>query len=55
LIVRELEEDLGIPQTIVSEILMAYLGKKGVAAKCVPGLLTQEHNGILYWSYTGHA
>jgi late competence protein required for DNA uptake (superfamily II DNA/RNA helicase) len=42
LAVRELEEDLGIPQTIISEILMEYLGKKRVAAKFVPWLLSQE-------------
>jgi len=42
LTVRELEEALGIPRTIVSEILTEDLGKKRVAAKFVPGLLSQE-------------
>jgi len=40
--VRELEEDLGIPWTIVSEILMEDVGKKYVAAKFVPRLLSKE-------------
>jgi len=39
LTMQELEEDLGIPQTIVSEILMEYLGKKRVVAKFVLQLL----------------
>ena len=39
---RELEEDRGIPQTIVSEILTEDLGKKCVAAKLVPRLLLKE-------------
>ena len=39
---QELEEDLGIPQTIVSEILTEDLGKKCLAAKFVPWLLSQE-------------
>jgi len=34
LIVRELKEDLGIPRTIVSQILTEDRGKKCVAAKC---------------------
>jgi hypothetical protein len=42
LTVRELEEDLGIPRTIVSEILMEELGMKRVVAKFVPRLLSQE-------------
>jgi hypothetical protein len=41
--VQELEEDLGIPQTIVSEILMEYLGKKHVVTKFVLQLLSQAH------------
>jgi len=40
--VRELEEALGIPRTIASEILTQDLGKKRVAAKFVPRLLSQE-------------
>jgi hypothetical protein len=40
--VQELEEALGIPRTIVSEILMEDLGKKYVAAKFVPQLLSKE-------------
>ena len=40
--VRELEEDLGIPRTIVSRILTEDLGKKRVAAKFVPRLLSRE-------------
>jgi hypothetical protein len=39
--VRELE-DLGIPWTIVSEILTEDLGKKCVAAKFVPWFLSKE-------------
>ena len=39
---RELEEDLGIPQTAVSEILMEYLDKKREVAKFVLWLLSQE-------------
>jgi hypothetical protein len=41
LTVQELEEDLGTPQTIVSEILIEYLGKKHVVAKFVLQLLSQ--------------
>jgi hypothetical protein len=40
--VQELEEDLGIPKTIISEILTEDLGMKHVAAKFVPQLLSQE-------------
>jgi hypothetical protein len=39
--VRELE-DLGIPRTIVPQILPDDLGKKRVAAKFVPRLLSRE-------------
>ena len=39
---RDLEEDLGIPRTVVSEILTKDLGKKSVAAKLVPRLLSLE-------------
>jgi hypothetical protein len=42
LTVRELEEDLGITQTIVSEILTKDLGKKCLAVKFVPWLPSQE-------------
>ena len=42
LTLRELEEALGIPWTIVSEILMEDLRKKCVAADFVPRLLSQE-------------
>jgi len=42
LTVRELEEDLGIPKTSVSEILTEDLGMKRVAAKFIPRLLSQE-------------
>jgi hypothetical protein len=42
LAVRELEEDLGIPQTIVSQILIEDLDKKCVAAKFVLRLLYRE-------------
>ena len=38
--VRELEEDLGIARTIVSQILTEDLGKKRVVAKSVPQLLS---------------
>jgi len=40
--VREMEEALGIPWAMVSVILMEDLGKKRVAAKFVPRLLSQE-------------
>ena len=42
LTVQELEEDMGIPQTIVSEILMEDLGKKCLVAKFVSWLLSQD-------------
>ncbi|XP_053429152.1 protein GVQW3-like [Nycticebus coucang] len=42
LTVRELEADLGIPKTTVSEILTQDLGMKRVMAKCVPRLLLPE-------------
>jgi hypothetical protein len=45
--VRELEEDLGIPQTIVSQILTEDLGKKRVAEKFVPRLLSREQKEFL--------
>lgn len=40
--VRELEEELKIPQTCVLEISTENLEIKGVAAKFVPRLLSQE-------------
>jgi hypothetical protein len=40
--VGDLEENLGIPHTVVSEILMEDLGMKHVAAKFVLRLLSQE-------------
>ena len=42
LTVRELEEDLGNPQPIVSQILTEALGKKRVAAKLFPQLQSRE-------------
>ena len=39
---RELEADLGIPKTTVSEILMQDLGMKHIMAKFVPWLLLVE-------------
>ena len=39
---RELEADLGIPKTTVSEILTQDLGMKRVAAKFIPWLLLPE-------------
>ena len=42
LTVRELEADLGIPKTTVSEILMQHLGKKHVVEKFIPWLLLPE-------------
>ena len=42
LTVRELEADLGIPKSTVSEILMKDLGIKHVVAKFVPWLLLPE-------------
>ena len=40
--VRELEADLRIPKTTVSEILMQDLGMKRVVAKFIPQLLLPE-------------
>ena len=40
---RELEGDLGIPETTVSKILMQDLGMKQVMAKFVLWLLLPEH------------
>ena len=56
LTVRELE-DLGISRTIVSQILTEDLGKKHVAAKVVPRLLSREQKefraavaqDLLFW------
>ena len=42
LTVRELEADLGIPKTTVSEILMQGLGMKCVVAKFIPQVLLPE-------------
>ena len=42
LTVRELEADLGVPKTIVSEILTPDRGMKHVAAKFIPWLLLPE-------------
>ena len=42
LTVQELEADLGIPKTIVSEISLQYLSMKHVVAKFVPRLLLPE-------------
>ena len=42
LTVQELEENLGIPRTVVSEIFTEDLGKKRVTAKFVLRLLSQE-------------
>ena len=41
---RELEADLGIPKTTVSEILPQDLSMKHVMAKLVPWLLLPEQN-----------
>ena len=38
----ELEADLGIPKTTVSEILMQDLGMKCIVAKFIPWLLLPE-------------
>ena len=40
--VQELEADLGIPKTTVSEILMQGLGMKSVMAKFIPQLLLPD-------------
>ncbi|XP_054431328.1 protein GVQW3-like [Pteronotus mesoamericanus] len=45
LTVRELEADLGIPKTTVSQILTQDLGLKRVVAKFVPRLLLPEQKG----------
>jgi len=42
LTVRELEEDLGIPKTIVSRILTEDLGMSRVIVKFVPRVLTED-------------
>ena len=47
LTVRELEADLGIPKTTVSEILMQDLGMKHVRAKFVPWLHYQSRSNIV--------
>ena len=39
---QEIEADLGIPKTTVSEILMQHLGKKHVVEKFIPWLLLPE-------------
>jgi len=57
LTVQELQEDLGIPRTVVSHILTEDLGKKHVAAKVVPRLLSREQKefraavaqDLLFW------
>ena len=46
LTVRELENDLGIPKTIVAEILTENLGMVRVAAKFIPKLLTAEQKSL---------
>ena len=51
LTVRELAEDLGIPRTIVSEILTEDLCIKRVGTKFVPRLLTQEQKEWIMLSY----
>ena len=53
LTVRELEEDLGIPRTIVSQILTEDLGKIRVAAKFVPAAPVTRAEGISCCSCTG--
>ena len=47
LTVRELEADLGVPNTTVSEILMHDLGVKCVVAKFVPRLLLPERTILM--------
>ena len=42
LAVWELEEGLGIPRTIISEILTEDVGMSRVSAKFVPQVLSQE-------------
>ena len=42
LTVRDLEADLGIPKTTVSEILSQNLGMKRVVAKFIPQLLLPQ-------------
>ena len=46
LTVRELENDLGIPKTTVSEILHKILGMTCVCAKFIPKLLTTEQKDL---------
>ena len=46
LIVRELENDLGIPKTTVWEILNKILGMTRVCAKFIPKLLTIEQKDL---------
>ena len=40
--VRELEEDLAIPKTIIAKILTEDLGMSRIAGKFIPRLLTEE-------------
>ena len=54
LTVRELEDDLGISRTIVSEILMEDLDKKRGSKICSAAPATWTE-GISCWSCTGHA
>ena len=46
LTVRELENDLGIPNTTVCEILNKILGMTRVCAKFIPKLLTTEQKDL---------
>lgn len=48
LTVRELESDLGIPKTIVWEILTEKLGMTRVCAKFIPKLLTAEQKNLRF-------
>ena len=43
---RELEADLGIPKSTVSEILMQDLGTKYIVAKFIPQLLLPEQKEL---------
>ena len=54
LTLQELEEDLGIPRTIVSEILLEDLSKKRGSKICSAAPVTRAE-GISRWSCTGHA
>ena len=55
LIMREIEEEVGISYGSVQAILTEDLGMWRVAAKFVPKLLSPDQRSVPSWSCTGHA